>query len=164
MNEKLRIVDWLEESRRHEARRESVQMLQLHREKVAHVKRPAMWRELLKCVRSQVNVQQALCGGHPPIKVLVDPGDQAFFIRKSDFPHVTVRCQFLDERIIELRFSYRLTDNADTAEWEDRLDFVVDELDRVQFQHKGEALIDANEACIIVLRPILDSRFRPPIE
>lgn len=148
--------------RRAEARRERSEMLQLHREQVGQVKRPAMWRELLECVRNHIDLQRACFGGQLPITMRVDPGDQAFFVRRSQFPHVTVDCKFLAEKRIEIFSSYRQTDNADTFKWEEHIDFHVDELDRVQFQSKNEALIDANEVCLLILKPIQDLSFQPP--
>lgn len=155
-------MNWIEEIHHDLASRERSEMLQLHREAVRKVKRPAMWRELLRCVRSEINLHQQAFAGRQEIKVKVDPGDQGFSLRKSEFPSVTVRCDFLGGRLIELRFSYLRTENADKIEWEEQVDFHVDELDRVQFQHKGEILIDPRDVCKMVLLPILNTEFKPP--
>ena len=152
---------WIEDLRAEHARRERAELLQLHRERVGQVKRPVMWRELVSCVKTQINMQRAMFAG-TEIEIQCEPGGQAFTIRKSNFPCVTVNCQFSDERMIQIYFSYRPTDSAETLRWEDHIDFHVDELDRVQFEHKGQRLIDASEACLIVLLPIRDPLFRPP--
>ncbi len=69
-----------------------------------------------------------------------------FLIRRSDFPHVTVRADFKDEGAIELRFAYRRSDNADTVRWEDRITFrPADEFDRPSSSIRVK--IDATEAC-----------------
>jgi hypothetical protein len=126
------------------------------------VKRAAMWRALLICVRNRITLHQSLHGGRPEVMLQVADGDQAFVIRKPDFPHVTVECRFLGERRIDIVFHHRQTDNAEPVTWEEYLDFHVDELDRVQFQHNGELLIGEEEACGMVLRPALDPSFKPP--
>ena len=125
--------------------------------------RPAMWREMLKCVRAQINTYIGLFPAGPEVHLEIDSGESGFFIRRPEFPHVTVRADFREERVIELCFAYRRSDNADTVRWEDRITFrPADELDRTQFEHKGDALIDATEASKVVLRPIMDPAFRPP--
>src|ERR1035437_9851700 len=57
---------------------------------------------------------------------------------------------------------YRKSDETETINWEEYIGFKVDELDRVQYEYKGEPLMDAVAAALIVLTPLIDPRFRPP--
>ena len=106
-------MQWLQELRREDTRRERAEMLQLHRERVARVNRPAMWRELMRLVGIHVAMLQSRAGS--AIDMTVDPEGQFFVIRKSNFPCVKVDCRFLDERRIEIRFSYLRTADAENA-------------------------------------------------
>lgn len=124
------------------------------------MKRPAVWSELVRCVGIRINEQKVQLTTKIDFKQ--DANGQAFSIRKTEFPCVKVQCRFLAKKRIEIFFSYRRSDNAEILNWEEHVDFHVDELDRVQFKNRDGKLIDVKDVCLLVLLPIRDAKFEPP--
>lgn len=136
------------------------EILQLHREEVGSTKRPAMWRELLDFVDQQLCLYKPM---HLGVELSWNrtPNGTGFEIRRTSFPCLIVYMELLNGRAIEVAFRYRRSDEADVIEWRERIGFRVDELDRVQFEHKGEPLIDVSEAARVILVPVVKSTFKP---
>lgn len=153
--ELIDIHNRLNENRRH------AEELQLHRERVATVKRPIMWRELLRNLEYHLRIHQAK---YPDLKLSwhTDPDQNGLRAERMAFPCASVAARFADQRAIHLQFAYRRSDETETIKWEECIGFKVGELDRVQYEYKGEPLMDAVAAALIVLTPLIDPRFRPP--
>jgi hypothetical protein len=153
--ELIDIHDRLNENRRHAGE------LQLHRERVASVKRPLMWRDLLVRIEQHLRMYQGL---HQDLQLSwrTEPDRNEIRAERMAFPCATVIARFVDQRAIHLQFAYRRSDETETIKWEEYMGFKVDELDRVQYEHKGEPLMDAVAAALIVLTPLINPRFRPP--
>jgi hypothetical protein len=153
--ELIEIHNRLNETRMH------AEELQLHRERVASVKRPMMWRDLLTTLEHNLRMYQGL---HQDLQLSwrTEPDRNGIRAERMAFPCATVIARFVDNRAIHLQFAYRRSDETETIKWEECIGFKVDDLDRVQYKYKGEPLMDAVAAALIVLTPLIDARFRPP--
>jgi hypothetical protein len=140
-------------------RRDDIRLL---KERVASVKRPILWDELVTSVARHVSTYRE----HLPTKQvdmrLLSPSGLSFTIRKTSFPCVTLQADFLNQLMIELVFEYRGSDLTPKLTWSERIGFTIDDQDHLQFLHGQDILVDADEAANILLEPILNPKFVPP--
>jgi hypothetical protein len=120
-----------------------------------------MWRDLLVRIEQHLRMYQGL---HQDLQLSwrTQPDRNGITAERMAFPCASVIVRFVDQRAIHLQFAYRKSDETETINWEEYIGFKVDELDRVQYEYKGEPLMDAVAAALIVLTPLIDPRFRPP--
>lgn len=135
----------------------------LLRERIASVKRPILWQELITRVGQHIATYRESFPTESRLDMrLMKPNEAAFTVKRSNFPCVKLHAEFLEHRMIELVFEYRRSDSAPTLTWAEHIDFTVDDLQQIQFMYQGEALADTDEAARIVLAPILKPGFAPP--
>jgi hypothetical protein len=143
------------------ADRQRSEEVQLHRARVGAVKRPILWRELLARIKGIVNVDEGLLAPSLAINMKIAPDRDSFVLDHPSWPKARVKAIFQGALLIEVHCSYQKTDSAIPIEWEDRIEFSVDDLDRVSFQHHGED-ISQDDAARLILAPVRDPKFRPP--
>lgn len=137
--------------------------VELHRESVASVKRPLRWNELLHTVKHHTRMTGGI---YQDLKLTLEapPDQNSLFVQRLAFPCASVTMRFLNERLITLDFTYQSNDMAPQIKWEDSIGFTTDALGNVQYEHKGNPLLDVDAAAYVVLLPLIDPRFSPPQE
>lgn len=138
--------------------------LQLHREHVSSARRPALWRELKAQIATHVNLHNVMTSASPGQHIDFEPdlaGD-SLIVSRPRYPHARVEVAFVEKRLIELKYAYRKTPNADKITWEEHIAFYVDDLDRVYFEVKGNPVPETSEVMLHILRPLTDAVFVPP--
>ncbi len=154
----------MDQLRRQTKQRAHAEALQLHREQVAKVNRPAMWRALKREIDAQLSRYKTLYSALPPaqIRYREEPSGDAFTVISPLYPYVELRAEFLEEREIEVRYQYRRTANADRIEWEQHITFPVDTSDNVYYEFKGEWIAEVDKIAKLLLTPAIDPHFSPP--
>jgi len=135
--------------------------IQLLRAKAGSVKRPIMWRALLKRISDRANMDDGLY--RDQYSLTVAPDGNSFKLDRSRYPKTRVHAIFRENLLIELHCSYQQSDNARAIEWEKQVEFRVDELDRVSFEHEGK-LVSQDDIALLILAPVRDPEFRPPTD
>jgi hypothetical protein len=136
--------------------------LRLLKERVALVKRPILWHQLVTRVTHHISTYRETFPDKRVNMRLMKPREEAFTLEKASFPCLKLHAEFLDGRMIELVFEHRQSDLAPTVTWAEFIEFTIDDQDNVQFLHQGNILVDTDDAARVLLTPILMPGFTPP--
>jgi hypothetical protein len=143
--------------------RKHAEKLQLHRERIASVKRPIKWRALRERIGGTLFAQASLAEGNPNLMItMTTPGSDSnsFILNHPAFPKARVNVSFRDELLIEAECSWQKNDGSDPTNWSEIIDFEVDERDNLHFRHKGEIVSD-DDVARLLLAPVRDPAFKP---
>jgi hypothetical protein len=128
------------------------------------MKRPILWGELLARIERALADHRIFSESHPSLVIKPDvaPDGNSLILHRKGYPQVTVTVVFNDPSI-ELRFSYKKTEDSEVVKWDDTIQLPLDHNDEVYFQYRGKAATVENVA-LLLLTPVRDPLFIPPIQ
>ncbi len=126
------------------------------------MKRDTKWRELRQRISTTLTMQKAHSAANLNlvINMKAEPDGNSFILDHPAYPKARVKASFRADLPVNVNCSYQRTENSNQVDWEYTIEFFVDELDEVHFQHEGKILSN-DEVALLILGPVRDPSFTP---